>query len=55
MMKKQYEAPVIKATLFVSTEELAFTFDELENVGQGTQKPGKPTDISGGDVLVPLG
>lgn len=55
MMKKQYESPVVKATLFVSREELAFTFDELENVGQNTQKPGNETPIASGDVLVPLG
>ena len=54
MMKKQYEAPVIKATLFVSTEELAFTYDDLDNVGQGAQTPGEPADISGGDVMIPL-
>ena len=55
MMKKQYESPEVKAMLFVPTEELAFSFDDLENVGQGTQTPGNATEISGGDVLVPLG
>lgn len=55
MMKKQYESPEVKAMLFVSTEELAFTYDDLENVGQGTQTPGPAAGISGGDVIVPLG
>lgn len=54
MMKKQYESPEVKAMLFVSTEELAFSYDDLENVGQNAQKPGPAAGISGGDVMIPL-
>jgi len=53
-MKKYYEAPEGKVMLFVSTEELAFTYDELEDVLTDNQTPGKPTDISKGDILIPL-
>lgn len=55
MMKKNYEAPEAKAMLFVSKQSVAFSFDELEDVLQNPQQPGKPTDISKEDVLVPLG
>lgn len=55
MMKKQYESPVVKSTLFVSREELAFTFDDLEDLLQNPQQPGNPTDISKEDILIPLG
>ena len=54
MMKKQYESPEVKAMLFVATEELAFSYDDLENLGQNPQTPGPAAGISGGDVMIPL-
>lgn len=54
-MKKYYESPEVKATLFVSQQALAFSFDELENVLQNPEKAGTPTTISKEDVMVPLG
>lgn len=52
---KQYESPEAKATVFVSKQAVAFSFDDLEDLLQNPQKPGNPTNVSTEDILIPLG
>lgn len=53
-MKKVYEAPEANIMLFVAQQDLAFSFDHLEDLTNPVQKPGNATVISDGDILVPL-
>ena len=54
-MKKYYEAPEAKAMLFVSAQDLAFNFDDLNDLLQNPQTPGNATVVSKEDILIPLG
>lgn len=54
-MKKYYESPEAKAMIFVSQQDLAFNFDDLEDLLQNPQTPGDATIISKEDILIPLG
>ena len=54
-MKKYYEAPEAKAMLFTPAQDLAFNFDDLNDLLQNPQTPGNATVVSKEDIMIPLG